>query len=255
MAMLKTGLVSISFRDLTINEIIEMVQIARLDSIEWGGDVHVPHGDKLTARKVHQKCELLGIKCPSYGSYYKVGEYNKPVFEFKKVLDSAISLKSEKIRIWAGTRGTDSADKKYWDYIIKELKELCSLAASEGIDVALEYHGKTLTDNSKDTMKLLAKTNMDNLSTYWQPPVGLTYEENLRDIRILKNHISNIHTFTWHDRERMPLSTGSDKWREYFKLVNTWQTRYCMLEFIKDNSIEGFYKDAATLKDLLREYS
>ncbi len=253
--MLKTGLVSISFRDLSTDEIIEMVRIAGLDSIEWGGDIHVPHGDKLIARNVYQKCEFEGIKCPSYGSYYKVGEYDKPYSEFKKVLDSAINLKSEIIRIWAGTQGTENADKKYWDYIVKEIRELCSMASSEGKDIAFEYHGKTLTDNSKDTMKLLAKANMDNLSTYWQPPVGLTHEENLHDIRILKNHISNIHTFTWYGRERRALSDGYDRWKEYFELVNTWKIRYCMLEFIKDNSIEGFYKDAAVLKELLRNYS
>jgi len=253
--MLKSGLVSISFRNLTTDEIIKMVRVAGLDSIEWGGDIHVPHGDVLIASKVRQECDLAGINCPSYGSYYKVGEYKNPKSEFKKVLESAIYLNSEKIRVWAGTKATTEADIDYWEIIIKELRLICSMAANEGKDIALEYHAKTLTDNYHDTMKLLAKTDIDNLTTYWQPPVGLTHEENLRDIRILKNHISNIHTFTWHGRERMSLFEGNDNWKEYFELINTWQTRYCMLEFIKDDSIEGFYGDATVLKELLRNYS
>lgn len=252
--MLKSGLVSISFRNLSTDEIIDMVSKAGLDSIEWGGDIHVPHGNILIAKIVQEKCAMNGIECPSYGSYYKVGDYKEPKKEFKKVLDSAINLKSETIRIWAGTKATKNADSAYWEYIINELIVICNMASVEGKDVAFEYHANTLTDNCTDTMRLIAKVNLQNLTTYWQPPVSLSHEENLHDIRILKNHISNIHTFTWDQRERLPLSDGYDRWNDYFESINTWKTRYCMLEFIRDNSIEGFYKDAATLKELLRNY-
>ena len=40
-----TGLVSVTFRDKTPAEIVSEVKKAGLDAIEWGGDVHVPHGD------------------------------------------------------------------------------------------------------------------------------------------------------------------------------------------------------------------
>ena len=42
---MKTGLCSVSFRKLTVEEIIAAVKDAGLDGIECGGDVHVPHGD------------------------------------------------------------------------------------------------------------------------------------------------------------------------------------------------------------------
>ncbi len=252
--MLKTGLVSISFRDLTTDQITKMVKSAGLDAIEWGGDVHVPHGDVYKAEIVMHACGLNDISCPSYGSYYRVGEYDDPKAEYKKVLNCAVALKSDVIRVWAGVLPTKEADKEHWELIAKELKLICSMTSHEGKDVALEYHANTLTDNCTDTLRLLAKVNAANLTTYWQPPVGLSHEENLHDIKMLKRHISNIHTFTWKGRERMPLEDGFEHWQDYFLLVNTWKMRYCLLEFIKDNSEEGFYRDARTLMKLTAPY-
>jgi len=252
--MLKTGLVSISFRNLTTDQITKMVRTAGLDAIEWGGDIHVPHGDVYKAETVRQACGLNGLSCPSYGSYYRVGEYKDPKEEYTKVLKSAIALESDIVRVWAGKLPTKEADKEYWDLITNELKLICSMTSYEGKDVALEYHGNTLTDNCTDTLRLLAKVNSENLTTYWQPPVELSHKENLHDIKLLKSHISNIHAFTWEGRERMPLADGYERWEDYLLLVNTWKLRYCMLEFIKDNSIEGFYKDAEVLKKLTASY-
>lgn len=48
--MKNIGLVSISFRNRTAEEIIEAVKNAGLNAIEWGGDVHVPHGNVSRAR-------------------------------------------------------------------------------------------------------------------------------------------------------------------------------------------------------------
>jgi hypothetical protein len=43
--MIRTGLVSVTFRQLSAEEIIKLVVCAGLEGIEWGGDIHVPHGD------------------------------------------------------------------------------------------------------------------------------------------------------------------------------------------------------------------
>ena len=251
--MLKSGLVSISFRNLKPNEIINIVRTAGLEAIEWGGDIHVPPGNKMIAEEIRANCTLSGIKCPSFGSYYKVGEYEDPKSEFSKVLVSALGLGSEVIRVWAGVRATANADKDYWELIINELMMICDMAENEGLSIGLEFHGNTLTDNATDTLKLLAKTNRENLFTYWQPPVGRKHEDNLHDIRILKNHIKNVHTFTWDGRERLFLVEGYDRWVQYFRLIKTWNPRYCMLEFVKDNSIDSFYRDAKILKEMLKK--
>lgn len=55
--MLLPGLVSITFRKLSPGEIVELVATAGLVGIEWGGDVHVPHGDFARAAEVRKLTE------------------------------------------------------------------------------------------------------------------------------------------------------------------------------------------------------
>jgi len=43
--MLIPGLVSVTFRQLTVPEIGELATECGLQAVEWGGDVHVPPGD------------------------------------------------------------------------------------------------------------------------------------------------------------------------------------------------------------------
>jgi 3-dehydroshikimate dehydratase len=50
--MFKTGLVSITFRRHSPEQIIAWVKQAGLDGIEWGGDIHVPHGNVTRASEV-----------------------------------------------------------------------------------------------------------------------------------------------------------------------------------------------------------
>ncbi|MNI10046.1 hypothetical protein D3C73_631400 [compost metagenome] len=50
--LIRTGLVSVTFRRLSVEEIVMMVQKAGLQDIEWGGDIHVPHGNFQRAHEV-----------------------------------------------------------------------------------------------------------------------------------------------------------------------------------------------------------
>ncbi len=44
----RAGLVSVTFRQLSPEEIVRVAREAGLTVIEWGGDVHVPPGDSTT---------------------------------------------------------------------------------------------------------------------------------------------------------------------------------------------------------------
>ena len=50
--MYNTGLVSISFRGHTPEEILKAMAQAGLDRIEWGSDVHAPCGDVENLEKI-----------------------------------------------------------------------------------------------------------------------------------------------------------------------------------------------------------
>ena len=249
--MFKSGLVSISFRKLNPENIIEMVRTAGLDAIEWGGDIHVPHGNIETALAVKKLCNEAGIECPSYGSYYRVGEYEDPREEFAKVIACSDILSSSIIRVWAGVIPSESSDETHFVKIVNELKILCEMAGESDTGIALEFHANTLTDTAESTRKLLDSVGKPNLSTYWQPPVGRSMEQNKSEINMLLENISNIHTFSWNGRERLELKSGYQHWVNYMKELDTGRDRYCLLEFIKDDSIEGFYRDAITLRTLV----
>ena len=71
--VLTSGLVSITFRQLTPEQIVDLVAETGLAAIEWGGDVHVPHGEVAPARDVRRRTEEAGLIVASYGSYLRVG--------------------------------------------------------------------------------------------------------------------------------------------------------------------------------------
>ena len=59
--MRPTGLLSVTFRNLPFERIIEMTAQAGLDGIEWGGDVHVPPGELKLAERIGQAAREAGL--------------------------------------------------------------------------------------------------------------------------------------------------------------------------------------------------
>src|SRR5689334_8415517 len=87
-AMMFPGLCSVSFRNLSAAEVVALAKQAHLRGIEWGGDVHVPHGEVETAKAVRDLTLAAGLGVPSYGSYYVVSESEKQGLHFQSVLES-----------------------------------------------------------------------------------------------------------------------------------------------------------------------
>ena len=71
--MYKFGLVSVSFRELGVDEIITAAKNAGLSCIEWGSDVHAPCGDTERLRYIARRCAEEDISICSYGSYFTIG--------------------------------------------------------------------------------------------------------------------------------------------------------------------------------------
>ena len=69
----QAGLVSVSFRDHSPEEILFAMQQARLTCIEWGSDVHAPCADGKALDKLVSLQKKYGITCCSYGTYFRLG--------------------------------------------------------------------------------------------------------------------------------------------------------------------------------------
>jgi len=249
--MIKPGLVSITFRNLSVQEISGLAAKSGLVGIEWGGDVHVPHGDVGAARKVRKLTVDAGLEVASYGSYYRCDDD----ISFGDVLKAAVALEAPLIRVWAGTKGSASTTAEERARIVENVRRIADKAAREGVRIAFEYHGKTLTDDVISAAQLLQEVAHTNVYTYWQPLPLHTLDERLSGLERVKPWLANLHVFSWTDKgERLPLVEGEELWRRYFSLIRDLpQQRYALIEFVKGNEPEQLLDDARTLRRWLAE--
>ncbi len=255
MSTIHPGLVSITFRQLSPTEIIQLVTRAQLRAIEWGGDVHVPHGDLVAARDVRQQTLAAGLQVAAYGSYYRVSHAETGSFD--AVLAAAVALGAPTIRVWAGKQGSAEADEAYWSAVIEDSGRIADLAARAGTKIAYEFHANTLTDTNESARRLLSEVNHPNIRSYWQPPRYSTVANNLAGIDAVAPWLDNIHLFHWHRTSgaRETLATGEGDWQQYLEKVAELEgDRFALLEFVRDDSPEEFLQDASTLRAWLHAH-
>ena len=244
------GLVSITFRKLSVEEIVAAVRETGLVGIEWGGDVHVPHGDLVTARRTRELTMQAGLQVAAYGSYYRVGRSESEGLAFERVLETAIELGATTIRVWPGTAGSAATDEEGRWKIVRELQRIAGLAAKAGVSISLEYHGGTLTDTDASASQLLVEVDHANVFTCWQPHVGADPAEALRGLQQVQSRLSNLHVFHWGAKpnDRRPLAEGDGAWSQYFAAAQAvGGDRFALLEFVREDSLEALTEDAATL--------
>ncbi len=220
--MISTGLVSVSFRKMSVEDIVKLIVKAKLECVEWGGDVHVPHGMDDHALKVRDLSADNGIRISSYGSYYRAGNSGEEGLPFAKVLETAKALAAPIIRVWAGAKNWEDADRSYVFKVVNDLRRIGDAASDEGIRISLEFHGGTLTNTSESSLILKEELEGENVSFYWQTPLGQSEESRRDGLERLLPSLTNVHVFNWKMGadaiERLPLEEASQVWSEYFKI-------------------------------------
>jgi len=251
--LLTSGLVSITFRKLVPEEIVSLMEQAGLRSIEWGGDVHCPHGDTGTAKRVGQLTRDAGLEVAAYGSYYRAGAAGGPSIE--AVLDSASELGAPLIRVWAGNKGSADATKEDRAKVVDACRRIATEAAARDIQIAAEYHGGTLTDTPDSADALFAEVNHPNFLSLWQPNVGANAEFIEDSLERITPVLTNVHVFHWHPyNERQPLADGAGKWAPIITMLKSQGIRrHCLIEFVKGEAPAQLIEDAATLNAWLRD--
>lgn len=244
--MLKSGLVSITFRNKTVREICSLCLKANLSVIEWGGDVHVPpRGGK--AKETLRMTLDHGLEISSYGSYFRLGE---DMDDFLFNLEEACLLKAPVIRVWAGRKGSREYKEDERRFLTDELMKISEKAHLSGVSVALEYHPNTLTDHPDSVKKLLLDTSGEAYSPlfYWQPRWDWTEKQTLSALSDLQDRLSHIHVFAWEHTEnrilRKPISEGKTLLTSALSIK---KDGCALIEFVKDDSDEMLLKDAETI--------
>jgi sugar phosphate isomerase/epimerase len=222
--------------------------------IEWGGDIHVPHGDLDTATEVGQLTRDAGLVNACYGSYYRLASDEPDSVTFSTILATAVALGAPVIRVWAGNRDSADATDEYIAAVAADAHRIAELAVAKGVRVAFEYHGGTITDNAAAVKRLLASANHPNLGTLWQPSVRASPADRLAALTTLLADVAHVHVFQWIGTDRIPLSEGVSEWRAYLAALNSVDRDVpLLLEFVENDDPAAFLRDAATLRGWLAE--
>lgn len=250
--MRKTGLCSVTFRPLSVGDVIGLAEKNGLNCIEWGGDIHVPPDDLINASRIGELTRNSGLSCDSYGSYFRCDSLQN----FKPICAAAKALGASVIRVWAGEKDSEFFSLDEFTKLRDTVKVCADYAADYGQTIAFEYHYGTYCNRPEAVNKLLDAVGKNNLGTYWQPAYWLgdipeeeRIEKNLSAIEHLKESLVNIHVYNWRGFDRFPLSESADEWRRYLKLIP--QKCNCLLEFVAGDEVVNFEKDSKTLKELI----
>ncbi|MFZ4597995.1 MAG: sugar phosphate isomerase/epimerase family protein [Terrimicrobiaceae bacterium] len=255
---MKTGLLSVTFRKLSPEQIVQLCREAQLESIEWGGDIHVPPGDEGRAVEVGAITREAGLSVAAYGSYYRLGVSESIGLTFSSVLKTAATLGSPSIRVWAGNRNGADADEAWRNVVAADALRCADLAAAEGILLAYEFHSGTLTDTAESAVALLEATSHPFIRTLWQPPVGHSLEKCVEGLRRVNPWVLNVHAFHWwpDSSTRLPLREGADRWAAYVQELRAGgRDPGILLEFVRGDDPAALADDAAALREILNQGS
>ncbi|MGO2606125.1 sugar phosphate isomerase/epimerase family protein [Brachybacterium tyrofermentans] len=254
--MIRPGLCSVTFRALEVDRVVELAADAGLACIEWAGDAHVPPGDTVAASHARELTEQAGLVVASYGSYLRFkGSDEEFSAELEGVLASARALGAPRIRVWAGSRGSADVDERDRARIVRRIQEFADRAAEHGVDVGLEFHGRTLTDELGSTLHLLDEVARPTVLSYWQPHQGMPDADALETLRQVLPRTSTTHVFSWWPtHERLPLAARAGLWREVFTLLAAeGSDRDALLEFLPGDDPATLAGEAQTLRTLIAD--
>ena len=251
--MYHTGLVSVSFRDLSPEEIIHAIKIAGLKWIEWGSDVHAPCTDKKRLQEIAMLQQAEDITCSSYGTYFVLGQ-DKPE-ALLPYIEAAKILGTSTLRLWCGETGSRAYTPLELAALYCECRQAAQLAEEHQVTLCMECHNDTLTDRKESALQLMKAVNSPSFRMYWQPNQHLTQEENIAYVQSLAPYIHHVHVFNWFhpfggELERYSLAEGLDIWTQYLSCLTGDRT--LLLEFVPDDRIESLYAEASALHRLVK---
>ena len=221
--MLSTGLLSVTFRKLSVEEIIGLAVANGLNGIEWGGDIHAPPRDLAMVARVARLTKEADLRVCAYGSYFRLGSEKAEDPTFAEVLEAAATLGAPLIRVWVGTAGSADTTPEKRAAIIAQAKVIATQAQARGIIVASEWHGGTLTDTDASAQDFLAQVDHPNFKTLWQPPVGQADADATAGLKAILSRVVHVHVFSWlgtpANITRWPLAKREAAWRTWLALA------------------------------------
>lgn len=245
MGAFKIGMTSVTFRNKTVQEVVEICRRENVNYIEWGSDVHVKtRDDALIAKKL---CDEAGITVSSYGSYYRVGGGSSE--EWRSLCENAHIMGASSIRVWLGTKDSEETSEEEYQLLLDDCRSICDVAKEYGILVCPECHDNTFNNNTDAIIRFRGDLGRDNFKTYFQSRY-FRMEYDLDRIDRTFDFTENMHV-SYSDLKREQRFRKKDK--NYLdtllrKMISKGFNGIVMLEFTQDSDENAFADDIGKLK-------
>ena len=249
MCAYRLGLVSVSFRAHTPEEILQAMKETKLDYIEWGGDVHAPSNEPEKIRHIATLQKDYGVCCSSYGSYFRIGV--SPLSDLEPICTAAQTLGTNIIRLWAGNEGSAAYTAEKKNAFFSVCREIAEIGKKQEVIFCMECHNWTFTDTKETALELMKAVHSPHFKMYWQPNQFKSEEENIAYAKLLAQYTEHIHVFNWKGEQKNPLCEAVDVWKKYLAAFDTNKT--LLLEFMPDGNITSLATEADALRKIAEE--
>lgn len=244
---LKIGVASVTFRNKTPEEIVEIAKKAGVGFIEWGADVHVKTEND--AEKVRRLCDENNIKISSYGSYYRVGSRKKE--DWENICKNASVMGAESVRVWLGNKDSEKTSEEEYRNLLDDLKFVCDRAREYKLLVCPECHDNTFNNNTSSIIRLKEDLNKDNFRTYFQSRY-FRFPYDIDRIEKTFDFIENVHV-SYRDLKKEQRFRKKD--RHYLdKLIMKFMSMnfdgIVIVEFTKGSEEKNFIRDVNKLRNI-----
>lgn len=245
--MFKTGLVSVSFRKYTPEEILKEMQKVNLKYIEWGSDIHAPCDDEEKLEEIVNLQKKYGIICCSYGTYFRVGVNESE--SIKQYISAAKKLGTDIIRIWCGNKNYEDYSSEEKQALFDECRKITRIAETECVKLCLECHNNTFTNCLYGAVEIMNEIGSYAFRMYWQPNQYRDETTNLNYAKAVAEYTETIHIFNWNGDEKYPLSEACNIWRKY--LASFSGNENLLLEFMPDGQLETLKAESRAMFDIV----
>lgn len=245
MGVLKIGVASVTFRNKTVPQVVEIARKAGVGFIEWGADVHVKSiADAKTAKAL---CDENKIAISSYGSYYRTGSGCES--EWENVCRIASELGASSVRIWLGSKNSEDFTAEEYAALAEEMKFLCGKAKEYNLLVCPECHDYTFNNSTDSFLRLMNDVGCDNFRTYFQSRYR-RFDYDIDRIERTFPFVENFHV-SYRDLKREQRFRKKDK--NYLdkllrKFISMDFGGIVIVEFTQGSKERNFIKDVNKLR-------
>ena len=237
---MKTALCTIAFKDRPFEDVLDLAVQAGFDGVEpWGKPHHMPASYNAEEnRRIARSIRERGLEVSQYGSYIN------PVSagferEMAEGLDTASDLGADRIRVWAGSCGSDEATDEDWRNAVSGFRRFADRAGDRGVSLVLEMHLGYLSDTADGSLRLVEGVARHNFLLNFQP----MYTDNARRViavaRQVAPHVATVHAQNYVSEGRNARSLISEGYVDYREVVRELSAAgfdgYLEVEFVRDD--------------------